>query len=112
MNKDNQAITAAAPSLFWRLCSSLPASVGVRLIFEGLMGFYYNTKTGNCEIGFHGSNAHKTQIWVFQKPGCQPILLPPAAHVPNAIQQMTVEIPDLASNVCFYENGSTFDRLN
>jgi hypothetical protein len=60
----NQPVT----DLLWKPTTTFPTNAKVTVIFGGLFGFFYNTRTGNCEIGAHrGDHNHRMVIEVWER---------------------------------------------
>jgi hypothetical protein len=100
--------------LLWRPTTSFPTNAKVTAIFGGLFGFFYNTRTGNCEIGAHrGDSNHRMVIEVWERigPRCYLSYSTKNGTLPKPTKDLKIQIVGRStSDVNFYQVGA-YDRV-
>lgn len=113
-SKTDSQMRAEVVSVRWPYDQIPPGNENLKLVFDGLMAFCYNSE-GCCEIGLNpGRGKHSLALDIFTNvvgnPPCKRFPAFTAAQVMRA-SKITVEILDSAPSVNFYHLND-FDRIN
>jgi hypothetical protein len=97
----------------------------ITLIFEGLMGFFYDRDKNQTQVGFHpGDGMHKPEILLWEKSGadcsqslgsCRKVLA--LTPIPEAVTHLNLRViekngSERPAGVDFYKEGECLNRLN
>lgn len=96
--------------LLWKPTPDFPSNARVTVIFGGLFGFFYNSHTGNCEIGAHkgdGNHRFMIEVWERSSPGgCYLLYSTQNGTLPRPKGELKIEIVGRAtSDVNCYQVG-------
>jgi len=91
----------------------------ITLVFDGLLGFFYDEGRQECQIGFHpGNGKHKAGVELWERPesncedpaspGTKPTDLPPF----DKVTDISLKVVDRPPNVDFYRSGDSLDRIS